>query len=89
MILILIQRSLVFGLLNEKKNEEGKQGKYLVKEDIRSAREMKHREGKGGNIWKGKIAYYWRRKKRKKILEEGNILFMEGICKLNFWIIIL
>ena len=58
--------ALVFGLLNEKKNEEGKQGKYLVKEDIRSAREMKHREGKGGNIWKGKISYDWRRKKGRK-----------------------
>ena len=54
---------MIFGLLNEKKNEEDEGEKYL-------AREMKHREGKEGNIWRGKISYPWRRRKAEKEKEE-------------------
>ena len=61
---------MIFGLLNKKKNEEDEGEKYLVKEDIWSAREMKHREGKEGNIWRGKISYPWRRRKAEKEKEE-------------------
>ena len=55
-------------------NEEGKGEKYLEKEDIWSAREMKLREGKEGNIWRGKVSHSWRKRKRRKIQEEGKHL---------------
>ena len=47
--MIVIQRSCIFGLLDEKKDGEEKGGKHFVKENIWKANEM--RNGKKGEIF--------------------------------------
>ena len=58
----MIQRSCIFGLLDEKKDGEEKGGKHFVKENIWKANEMRNREKKGKYLEKEDI--YLRRRRR-------------------------
>ena len=53
----MIQRSCIFGLLDEKKDGEEKGGKHFVKENIWKANEMRNGEKKGEIFGEGRYIF--------------------------------